>query len=61
MSKSKAYKEQEPIQQKASEPIVAYSKIDSDIVTGERNDIKSAISGDELLNRLRPHIKALFK
>ncbi|MCD8182922.1 MAG: hypothetical protein LUE99_07285 [Bacteroides sp.] len=61
MSKSKPYKEQKTTQQKVSESTVAYSKIDSSIVMGERNDIKSAISGDELLDRLRPRIKALFK
>lgn len=60
MSKSKAYKEQEPTQQKASESKVTYSKINSGIATGERNDIKSTISGDELLNRLRSRIKVLF-
>lgn len=62
MGKSKAYKEQKPAQQNASEPIVAYtsSKIDSDLVIGERDNMESAISGEELLNRLRPRIKALF-
>lgn len=61
MGKFKVYKEQEPIQQKASESFVAYSKIDPSIATRERDNIKSAISGEELLDRLRPHIKALFK
>lgn len=63
MGKSKAYKEQKPVKQNASEPIVAYTSntIDSDIVSGERDNIESAISGEELLNRLRPRIKALFK
>lgn len=63
MGKSKAYKEQKPVQLNASEPIVAYTsnKIDSDIVMGERDNIESAISGEELLNRLRPRIKTLFK
>lgn len=63
MGKSKAYKEQKPVQQNASEPIVAYTSnmIDSDIVMVERDNIESAISGEELLNRLRPRIKALFK
>ena len=61
MGKFKVYKEQEPIQQKASESFVAYSKIDPSIATRERDNIKSAISGEELLDRLRPRIKALFK
>ena len=61
MGKFKVYKEQEQIQQKASESFVAYSKIDLGIATRERDNIKSAISGEELLDRLRPHIKALFK
>lgn len=63
MGKSKAYKEQKPVKLNASEPIVAYTsnKIDSDFVMGERDNIESAISGEELLNRLRPRIKALFK
>ena len=61
MRKIKPYKEQEPIQQKASESFAAYSKIDSSIATRERDNIKSAISGEELLDRLRPRIKALFK
>ena len=61
MGKFKVYKEQEPIQQKASESLAAYSKIDSNIATRERDNIKSAISGEELLDRLRPRIKALFK
>ena len=57
MGKSKVYEEQEPIQQKASESFVAYSKIDSSIAAS----IKSAISGEELLDRIHPCIKALFK
>ena len=44
MGKFKVYKEQEPIQQKASESFVAYSKIDPSIATRERDNIKSAIS-----------------
>ena len=47
-----------------SEPVVAYR------VQGEtnilnnctlRDDMKSAIEGEELLNRLRPRLKFLFK
>ena len=61
MGKSKVYKKQELIQQKASESLAAYSKIDSSIATRKRDNIESAISGEELLDRLRPRIKALFK
>lgn len=59
MDKSKAYKEQEPAQQKASEPMISYGS--GDVVTKNRDDIKSAITSEELLNKLRPRIKALFK
>lgn len=57
MSKTKAYKEQEPAQQKASEPFVAYG---ANVVTGNRDDVKSAITGEELLNKLRPRIKVFL-
>lgn len=59
MDKPKAYKEQELVQQKAREPMVAYGS--TNVVMESRDDIKSAISGEELLNKLRPRIKALFK
>lgn len=59
MGKSKAYKEQEPMQPKVSETMATYRN--SDIVIGNRDDIKFAITSEELLNRLRPRIKALFK
>ena len=61
MGKSKVYKEQEPILQKVSESMAVYSKIASGTVTSERDNIKLAISGEELLDRLRPRIKALFE
>ena len=61
MGKSKVYKEQEPILQKVSESMAVYSKIYSGTVTSERDNIKLAISGEELLDRLRPRIKALFE
>ena len=61
MGKSKVYKEQEPILQKVSESMAVYSKIDSGTVTSERDNIKLAISGEELLDRLHPRIKALFE
>lgn len=46
-----------------NEPMVAYigNKVGADIVMGERADIGIAISGEELLDRLRSRIKALFK
>lgn len=61
MGKSKAYKEQKPVKLNVCEPIVAYAsnKIDSDIVNGERDYIKCAISGEELLSRLRHRILTL--
>lgn len=61
MGKSKVYRKQESIQQKASDCFATYLKIDSSIATKERGYIKSAISGEELLDRLRPRIKTLFK
>lgn len=63
MSKIKPYKEQETVIQKVDAPMVAYTSNErsSGIVTGERDDIKCAISGEELLGRFRPRIKALFK
>ena len=41
--------------------IAIMHEIDLGIATRERDNIKSAISGEELLDRLRPRIKALFK
>ena len=38
-----------------------YNKIGVGIVGRGRDDIRCAISAEELLNRLRPRIKALFK
>lgn len=61
MSKSRSYKEQEPIGQKVGEPMAVYSKTGSGIAVKKRDNIESAISGEELLDRLRPRIKALFK
>ena len=63
MSKIKPYKEQEPTTEKVGEPFVTYTsaKGNLSVVTGKRDDIECAISGEELLSRLRPRIKALFK
>ncbi|WP_455608376.1 hypothetical protein, partial [Bacteroides rodentium] len=63
MSKVKPYKETKEESQMVNEPMVAYigNKVVADIVMGERADIGIAISGEELLDRLRPRIKALFK
>lgn len=62
MDKSKANKDQKAVQRNASELFVDYTSntIDSDIVRGERDDIKCVITGEELLDRLRLRIKALF-
>lgn len=61
MSKSKSYKEQELIEQKVGEPMAVCSKTGSGLAVKKRDNIESAISGEELLDRLRPRIKALFK
>lgn len=60
---AKKYEQIEPKTMVAKEPMVAYSskKTDSCVTIGERDNIKQAISGEELLNRLRPRIKALFE
>ena len=46
-----------------SEPVVVYTGNENNpnIVTEGRDDIRRAISGEELLSRLRPRIKALFE
>lgn len=64
MSELKPYKEQESTKEMVGEPIVAYTASDTgnlDIVIGKRDGIECAISGEELLSRLRPRIKALFE
>ena len=63
MKKNKPYKEQEPIAQNVGETVVVYTgnENNSNIVTEGRNDIRRAISGEELLDRLCPRIKALFE
>ncbi len=63
MNKVKAYKKLESIEEKVSEPIVAYAGDKEGLATiaEKRDDIKCAISGEELLNKLRPRIKTLFK
>ncbi|NVK95149.1 hypothetical protein HU824_18655 [Bacteroides sp. L10-4] len=63
MRKIKPYKEQEPMASNVSEPVVVYTGNENNpnIVTEGRDDIRRAISGEELLSRLRPRIKALFE
>lgn len=63
MNKVKSYKKQELIEEEVGEPIVAYAGDEESLaaVAEKRDDIKCAISGEELLNRLRPRIKTLFK
>ena len=63
MKKNKPYKEQEPIAPKVGETVVVNTGNEnkSKIVTEGRNDIRRAISGEELLDRLCPRIKALFE
>ena len=61
MKKNKPYKEQEPMEQNVGEPIVAYTgnENNSDIVTEGRDDIRRAISGEDLLDSFRPRIKTM--
>lgn len=64
MSKINRYKKKEPITPIVAESTVVYGvKRDVNECQGGdlRNDIYSAIDGEELLNRLRPRIKSLFK
>ena len=58
----KPYKEQEPMVPNVGEPVVVYTGNENNpnIVTEGRDDIRHAISGEELLDRLCPRIKALF-
>ena len=60
--KNKPYKEQEPMVPNVGEPVVVYTGNENNpnIVTEGRDDIRHAISGEELLDRLCPRIKALF-
>ena len=62
MKKNKPYKEQEPMVPNVGEPVVVYTGNENNpnIVTEGRDDIRHAISGEELLDRLCPRIKALF-
>lgn len=63
MNKSKPYREQSSIGQKVGEPMITCtnSKDDSAVAVEARDDVKRVISGEELLDRLRPRIKALFE
>lgn len=63
MSKSKLYKEQRTMEQTVGEPVVAYTnnKGGSAAAVKARDDVRRAISGEELLNRLRPRIRELFQ
>ena len=63
MRKIKPYKEQEPMVPNVGESIVVYTGNENnpDIVTKGRDDIRCAISGEELLDRLCPRIKVLFE
>ncbi len=62
-SMNKLYKEQEPLAPNVGEPVVVYTGNENNpnIVTEGRDDIRRAISGEELLARLSPRIKALFE
>lgn len=59
MKKNKPYKEQEPMVPNVGEPVVVYTGNENNpnIVTEGRDDIRHAISGEELLDRLCPRIR----
>lgn len=62
MSKSKLYKEQKTMEQTVGEPVVAYTNNKGgSAAVKARDDVRRAISGEELLNRLRPRIRELFQ
>lgn len=64
MSKINRYQEKEPITHIVAEPTIVYgikNEVNECREYTLRNDIHSAIDGEELLNRLRPRIKSLFK
>jgi len=64
MKKIKKYQIEDSGTPIVAEPVIAYgSRSEADICRNyaSRNDMKAAIDGDELLNRLRPRIKSLFK
>lgn len=62
-SVNKPYKEQETLVPNVAEPVVvcAGNENNPDIVAEGCDDIRRAISGEELLARLTPRIKALFE
>ena len=63
MKKNKLYKEQEPMVPNVGEPVVVYTGNENNpnVVMEGRDDMRRAISGKELLDRLCPRINALFE
>lgn len=64
MNKTNRYQDEKPMTPIMAEPVVAYEARSETRNSQERvlrDDIHSAIDGEELLNRLRPRIKSLFK
>ena len=64
MKKTTKYDVEYPVTPLVSEPMGAYgirNEVSDRLKYTLRNDIKSVIEGEELLNRLRPRIKSLFK
>lgn len=64
MKKIKKYQIEDSGTPIVAESVVAYgSRHEVNVCHNyaSRNDMKAAIDGDELLNRLRPRIKSLFK
>lgn len=64
MSTINRYQKEEQITHVVSEPAVVYevkAEVNELREQTSRNDIHSAIDGEELLDRLRPRIKSLFE
>jgi len=64
MKRINRYQEENPKTPVVAEPVVIYgvrSEVDDYHEIASRNDINSAIDGEELLNRLRPRINSLFE
>jgi len=64
MNKTNRYQDENPMTPITAEPMVVYetrTEIENVQKLVLRNDMNSAIDGEELLSRLRPRIKSLFK
>lgn len=64
MKRINRYQEESPKTPIVAEPVVTYgveNELNDFRKCASRNDMNSAIDGEELLNRLRPRIKSLFE